>query len=89
MESKAKDSAEARAAEMEVITRQAKESGRLELALQIKALLRGVILMKGEAGARQPTWQEQKIWDIVEGVAERMGAESEPESDTNPMDASR
>lgn len=58
----------------DVFLRNAKQSGRLEMALEVKALLRGRAMTQEMPGARPLTPEEQAVWDLVEGFAQRMGA---------------
>jgi hypothetical protein len=65
---------EARSKEAEVFQRQAQQSGKLEVALQVKALLRGRVFTQEMPGAQPLTSEEKAVWDLVEGFAQRMGA---------------
>jgi hypothetical protein len=65
---------EARRREIEVIQRQSHQSGRLEVALQVKALLRGQVATQKMPDARPLTSEERAVWDLVEGFAQRLGA---------------
>lgn len=60
--------------EFELAEKHARQSGRLDVALQVKAVLRAAVCIQEMPGARKPTAEEQQVWDLVEGFAQRMGA---------------
>ena len=65
---------EARRQEAEVLQRQAHQCGRLQVALEVKALLRGRVFTQEMPCAQPLTSAEKAVWDLVEGFAQRMGA---------------
>ncbi len=63
----------------ELLAEDATAKGRLEVATAVREILRALMHGQELPAMRKPTEEESKVWELLEGVAERCGYDKKPE----------